>query len=299
MNNEYVDRNSYKRKQSDSENYDSGQYQQQRKRVDDSGGMSSYYTHNKNDVFVKMLIPSTLAGTIIGHGGDRISQLQTEANCRVKMSKANEFYPHTNERICLVIGSIESVFKAYDIIVERINEKVASGAEQSDRIHQIKLLIPNSTAGQIIGRAGSYIKQIIDESGAFVKISPKDENTPERILTIESGGDEQKRFKAFEMIVKKLAKDPGHNSVPNLSYSQSNPVSQQSSSNIQGNADSFGMQNMFDQNSNYSAQQIVARAIPDFNSAAYNISGVNNLALLIINCGGSFQMTPEGLKVKK
>lgn len=41
----------------------------------------------------KMLVPSIAAGAIIGKGGDTIAQLQKDTGARVKMSKANDFYP--------------------------------------------------------------------------------------------------------------------------------------------------------------------------------------------------------------
>lgn len=40
-----------------------------------------------------MLVPGVAAGAIIGKGGDTIAQLQKDTGARVKMSKANDFYP--------------------------------------------------------------------------------------------------------------------------------------------------------------------------------------------------------------
>ena len=42
---------------------------------------------------LKILVPSIAAGAIIGKGGETIAQVQKEAGARVKMSKANDFYP--------------------------------------------------------------------------------------------------------------------------------------------------------------------------------------------------------------
>lgn len=42
---------------------------------------------------LKILVPAVAAGAIIGKGGETIAQLQKEAGARVKMSKANDFYP--------------------------------------------------------------------------------------------------------------------------------------------------------------------------------------------------------------
>ena len=46
--------------------------------------------------------------------------------------------------------------------------------------------MPNSTAGMVIGKAGIYIRQIKEDSGAYVQISQKskDLNLPERCVTI-------------------------------------------------------------------------------------------------------------------
>lgn len=50
----------------------------------------------------------------------------------------------------------------------------------------MKILVPNSTAGMIIGKAGNFIKQIKEESGAYVQISQKSKETnlPERCITV-------------------------------------------------------------------------------------------------------------------
>ena len=40
-----------------------------------------------------MLIPSTVAGSIIGKGGQTIAQLQKDTKTVIKLSKNNDFYP--------------------------------------------------------------------------------------------------------------------------------------------------------------------------------------------------------------
>lgn len=46
-----------------------------------------------DNIHLKILVPSIAAGAIIGKGGETIAQVQKEAGARVKMSKANDFYP--------------------------------------------------------------------------------------------------------------------------------------------------------------------------------------------------------------
>lgn len=51
---------------------------------------------------------------------------------------------------------------------------------------QVKILVPNSTAGMIIGKAGNYIKQIKESSSSYVQISQKakDVSLQERCITV-------------------------------------------------------------------------------------------------------------------
>lgn len=145
----------------------------------------------------KILVPAAAAGRIIGRGGTTIAQLQKDAGARVKMSKASEFYPGTTERVCLISGPIDGILKINDFFMENFPST------------SIKILVPNSTAGMIIGKGGSYIKQIKEESGAYVQISQKctDLSLPERCVTIV--GELENIRKACSMILSKIVEDVG------------------------------------------------------------------------------------------
>lgn len=45
---------------------------------------------------IKILVPSYAAGAIIGKGGETIAQIQKDTGSKIKMSKANDFYPGKN-----------------------------------------------------------------------------------------------------------------------------------------------------------------------------------------------------------
>lgn len=90
---------------------------------------------------------------------------------------------------------------------------------------QAKLIVPNSTAGLIIGKGGATVKAVMEQSGAWVQLSQKPDgiNLQERVVTI-SGEPEQNR-KAVEIIVQKIQEDPQSSSCLNISYSNiSGPV---------------------------------------------------------------------------
>ncbi|XP_062274651.1 RNA-binding protein Nova-2 isoform X2 [Scomber scombrus] len=191
-----------------------------------------YGFEKEGEYFLKVLIPSYAAGSIIGKGGQTIVQLQKETGATIKLSKSKDFYPGTTERVCLIQGTVEALNGVHDFIAEKVREMPQSTQKTEpvsilqpqttvnpDRIKQAKLIVPNSTAGLIIGKGGATVKAVMEQSGAWVQLSQKPEgiNLQERVVTI-SGEPEQNR-KAVEIIVQKIQEDPQSSSCLNISYS--------------------------------------------------------------------------------
>ncbi|XP_071053250.1 RNA-binding protein Pasilla isoform X3 [Onthophagus taurus] len=189
-----------------------------------SGGDGTYH--------FKLLVPSVAAGAIIGKGGETIAQLQKDTTARVKMSKSHDFYPGTTERVCLITGSAEAIMQVLDFIMDKIREKpdlnkpiTDTDNKMQDRDKQVKILVPNSTAGMIIGKAGNYIKLIKENSGSYVQISQKakDVSLQERCITVI--GEKEANKKACMMILSKVVDDPQSGACLNVSYADvSGPV---------------------------------------------------------------------------
>ncbi|KAM7412643.1 hypothetical protein PAMA_020150 [Pampus argenteus] len=53
----------------------------------------SHEDKEEGEYFLKVLIPSYAAGSIIGKGGQTIVQLQKETGATIKLSKSKDFYP--------------------------------------------------------------------------------------------------------------------------------------------------------------------------------------------------------------
>ncbi len=87
------------------------------------------------------------------------------------------------------------------------------------------MVVPNSTAGLIIGKGGKMIKSIMEQSSARVQISQKSDGITlsERVITVTGEVDANKKALAF--IVAKVQEDPQSGSCNNLSYAAiSGPV---------------------------------------------------------------------------
>ncbi|XP_068109989.1 RNA-binding protein Nova-1 isoform X1 [Hyperolius riggenbachi] len=221
----------------------------------ESGSTKRTNTGEDGQFFLKVLIPSYAAGSIIGKGGQTIVQLQKETGATIKLSKSKDFYPGTTERVCLIQGTVEALNAVHGFIAEKIREMPqnvaktepvsilqpqttvnpdrikqtlsslppATKSSPSDpmtisRASQVKIIVPNSTAGLIIGKGGATVKAVMEQSGAWVQLSQKPDgiNLQERVVTV-SGEPEQNR-KAVELIVQKIQEDPQSGSCLNISY---------------------------------------------------------------------------------
>lgn len=59
----------------------------------------------EGEYFLKVLIPSYAAGSIIGKGGQTIVQLQKETGATIKLSKSKDFYPGKNGHLVIKMFS--------------------------------------------------------------------------------------------------------------------------------------------------------------------------------------------------
>lgn len=173
-------------------------------------------------ISLKFLISNSQAGSLIGTGGKSIKELIAVTNCRINVSSPQEPYPGTSERVVLIAGNFNGVLLAQQLIWEMIAHLVRV-AEDEDKNSEwspeavsaalgknnetdvvSKISIPAATGGLILGRAGTTIKSIAEESGAKILMTGKDEAlfTHERVLTLS--GEAGACIKCTELILAKL-----------------------------------------------------------------------------------------------
>ena len=85
-------------------------------------------------VIAKFLMSNPAAGSIIGKGGANISELQSQSGARLQLSRANEFFPGTQDRVMLASGSVNQVLTALHLIWSKIQgEQVGAACFNSHR----------------------------------------------------------------------------------------------------------------------------------------------------------------------
>jgi RNA-binding protein Nova len=172
-------------------------------------------------LLLKILVPAYAAGSIIGKQGQTITQLQKDSGAVIKLSKAKDFYPGTTERIGLVTGDAMALKHVFQFMTEKTYEFPVPkdmAIINGDRHKQVKIIVPNTTAGLIIGKGGATIRHIMESSGAKVQLSQKPEqiNLQERVITVT--GEKNELMAAGDTILAKIKEDPQSGCCPNLSY---------------------------------------------------------------------------------
>ncbi|OUC44752.1 putative KH domain protein [Trichinella nativa] len=179
---------------------------------------------SEQQVMIKVLIPRTASGAVIGRNGSHIASLKRKSLLhQLKMSKPSELFP---ERVLLIAGPLSSVVEVIQFTMTKIQEQQAFNTKpdefdfkHANRSSQVKLVIANSSAGVIIGKAGEEIRVIKEETHAQVKVSSRTQSVAERVVTI-LGADETITLAALRVVLNKVAADPNSTNNGRISYGQ-------------------------------------------------------------------------------
>ncbi|XP_075925369.1 poly(rC)-binding protein 3-like isoform X2 [Petromyzon marinus] len=139
---------------------------------------------------IRLLMHSKEVGSIIGKKGEFVKRVREESGARINISDAN-----CPERIVTVTGPMESIFLAFALITHKL-EEVAMGSTLSGGVMMsrppvtLRLVVPASQCGSLIGKSGNKIQELRESTGAQVQVAgdllP---NSTERAVTISGTPD--------------------------------------------------------------------------------------------------------------
>ncbi|KAF2007746.1 eukaryotic type KH-domain (KH-domain type I) [Amniculicola lignicola CBS 123094] len=136
-----------------------------------------------NWLHIRSCISTTEAATIIGKGGENVSEIRKMAGAKCTIS---DYARGAVERILTVSGPVDAVSKAFGLIVRTLNqEDLVQPSTSQSKAYPMRLLIPHILIGSIIGKGGVRIREIQDASNA--KLNASDTmlpNSGERSLVI-------------------------------------------------------------------------------------------------------------------
>ena len=244
-------------------------------------------TDDRDETFVKFLLPNFVSGMVIGSAGSTVSKLMHESNTVIKFSPGRELYPGTADRVCVIIGSIPDICKTLEQIFTLLSGSSSSHVrsdELQDSLRHFRMLISNISSGMVIGKSGQTIKSIQSDCGVKIQITNKDETSlPERTLTIDGGTEAI--VKAVQRILEHTSGDPDSNKWKRLlSYSgfSASPTSATKGGHVSSSTSNHGGSHQHASiapTSSASAQQssaLAAAAALGYNSAA--VAAASNMS---------------------
>lgn len=157
---------------------------------------------------LRLLIPNSQMGTLIGSKGIRIQQIQSNFN--ISMIASKSFLPNSNERLVELQGAVDNLYDALRIIsrcliedfsslvgtnyyspkpfVKRGSFSGASGTSptpgNNSKFITTTVSFNNDIVGALIGKNGSRIQGVREISGAIIGISDEIDGKLERIFTL-------------------------------------------------------------------------------------------------------------------
>uniref|UniRef100_A0A672R2I4 Poly(rC)-binding protein 3-like n=1 Tax=Sinocyclocheilus grahami TaxID=75366 RepID=A0A672R2I4_SINGR len=127
----------------------------------------------------------TLTIRLLMHGKVK----EQHSNARINISEGN-----CPERIVTITGPTDAIFKAFAMIAYKFEEDIVNSMSNSQATSKppvtLRLVVPASQCGSLIGKGGSKIKEMRESTGAQVQVAGDMlPNSTERAVTI-SGAPE-------------------------------------------------------------------------------------------------------------
>ncbi|KRT85964.1 K Homology domain containing protein [Oryctes borbonicus] len=141
---------------------------------------------------IRLIMQGKEVGSIIGKKGEIVKRFREESGAKINISDGS-----CPERIVTVTGSTSAIFKAFTLICKKFEEwcsqfqDINSGSSGVPRPPiTLRLIVPASQCGSLIGKGGSKIKEIREVTGASIQVASEMlPNSTERAVTISGTGE--------------------------------------------------------------------------------------------------------------
>ncbi|XP_062425642.1 poly(rC)-binding protein 3-like isoform X3 [Rhea pennata] len=111
---------------------------------------------------IRLLMHGKEVGSIIGKKGETVKKMREESGARINISEGS-----CPERIVTITGPTDAIFKAFSMIAlkfeEDINASMTNSTVTSKPPVTLRLVVPASQCGSLIGKGGSKIKEIREQ----------------------------------------------------------------------------------------------------------------------------------------
>uniref|UniRef100_A0A2K5EDL0 K Homology domain-containing protein n=1 Tax=Aotus nancymaae TaxID=37293 RepID=A0A2K5EDL0_AOTNA len=133
---------------------------------------------------IRLLMQGKEVGSIIGKKGESVKRIREESGAQINISEGN-----CPERIITLTGPTNAIFKAFAMIIYKLEEVINSSMTNSNKASRppvtLRLVVPATQCGSLIGKGGCKIKEIHESTGAQVLVAGDMlSNSTKRVITI-------------------------------------------------------------------------------------------------------------------
>uniref|UniRef100_A0A8C1P9A8 Far upstream element-binding protein 3-like n=1 Tax=Cyprinus carpio TaxID=7962 RepID=A0A8C1P9A8_CYPCA len=155
-------------------------------------------------------VPDKMVGFIIGRGGEQITRIQLESNCKIQIASDSG---GMMDRPCTLTGTPESIEQAKRLlgqIVDRCRNGPGFHTQMDGNSAVQEILIPASKVGLVIGKGGDTIKQLQERTGVKMIMIQDDPMPTGSDKPLRITGDPYKVQQARELVAEIIReKDQG------------------------------------------------------------------------------------------
>jgi len=133
---------------------------------------------------IRLIMQGKEVGSIIGKKGEIVKRFREESGAKINISDGS-----CPERIVTVSGSTSAIYKAFTLITKKFEEWCAQFNDVSTSNGKtqipIRLIVPASQCGSLIGKGGAKIKEIREVTGCSIQVASEMlPNSTERAVTL-------------------------------------------------------------------------------------------------------------------
>ncbi|CAJ0597987.1 unnamed protein product [Cylicocyclus nassatus] len=155
--------------------------------ADPSSSSSPGVAPNMNILLtIRLLMQGKEVGSIIGKRGDQIKRIREESGAKINISDGS-----CPERIVTITGSLATINKAFAMISNKFEEDMRALPNSVPKPPiTMRLIVPATQCGSLIGKSGSKIKEIREATGASIQVASEMlPQSTERAVTVSGTAD--------------------------------------------------------------------------------------------------------------
>ncbi|XP_073836320.1 poly(rC)-binding protein mub isoform X4 [Musca autumnalis] len=162
---------------------------------------------------IRLIMQGKEVGSIIGKKGEIVNRFREESGAKINISDGS-----CPERIVTVSGTTSAIYSAFTLITKKFEEWCSQFNNDVNKGGKtqipIRLIVPASQCGSLIGKSGSKIKEIRQTTGCSIQVASEMlPNSTERAVTL-SGTAEQITQCIYQICLVMLESPPRGATIP-------------------------------------------------------------------------------------